>query len=103
MYLLFLPPSYCPVDPATAADAPMIDYVVDDSALATELPGKQCPIPSPRYRLSFCIYLCIRHGYCNVKIPNLTCFCRPLMYLPYPMLPSIIKYNIQQLALRIVS
>ena len=71
VYLLFLPPSYCLVDLGTAVDAPVIDYVVDDSAFATELPGKQCPIPSPRYRLSFCITLCTRHGCCNVKIPIL--------------------------------
>ena len=55
VYLLFPPPSYCPVDPATAVDALVIDYIVDDSTLATELPGKQCPFPSPRYRPSLCI------------------------------------------------
>ena len=59
VYLLFLPPSYYPVDPATAVDTPVIDYVVDDSALATGLPGKQCPFPSPRYRLSFYIILAL--------------------------------------------
>ena len=51
-YLLFLPP-YSPIDPATTADdAAGHDYFVDDQSLATELPGKQCPIPSPRYHLS---------------------------------------------------
>ena len=62
VYLLFLPPLSSPVDPATtAADVAVYDYYVDDQRLATELSGKQCPFASPRYRLSFCIILCIRH------------------------------------------
>ena len=93
LYLLFLPP-YSPVDPATTAtDVDVYDYYVDDQALATELPGKQCPFPSPRYRLSVYIYLCTRHYCCYVRFLFccMTCFCRPLMYLfLYPMLPSII-------------
>ena len=53
VYLLFLPP-YSPIDVATAVDAPLMDYVADDSfSLSDEIPGKQCPFPSPRYRLSF--------------------------------------------------
>ena len=57
VYLLFLPPSYCPVDPATAVDASVIDYVVDDRTPTVELPGKQCPFTSPIYRLFVYIYL----------------------------------------------
>ena len=56
LYLLFLPP-YSPVDPAaTADDFAGYDYYADNQAPTTELPGKQSPIPSPRYRLSICIY-----------------------------------------------
>ena len=56
LYLLFLPP-YSSIDPATAADDTVAehDYYLDDQSLATELPGKQCPIPSPRYHLSIYI------------------------------------------------
>ena len=40
MYLLFLP-LFSSVDPETAADAPVIDYVDDEpSSLSAELPGK---------------------------------------------------------------
>ena len=56
---MFIPP-YSPVDPAAAADdytAAEYGYVVDDQSLATELLGKQCPIPSPRYHQSVYIYL----------------------------------------------
>ena len=56
LYLQFLPP-FLPVDPATAVDDTVAehDYYVDVQPLATELPGKQCPIPSPRYHLSIYI------------------------------------------------
>ena len=56
LYLLFSPP-FLSVDPATAAVDTVAehDYYVDVQPLATELPGKQCPIPSPRYHLSVCI------------------------------------------------
>src|SRR3954465_5179227 len=37
----FSPPSYCSIDPTTAADAPVIDYVVDDRTPTVKLPGKQ--------------------------------------------------------------
>jgi len=57
VYLLCLSPPYSPVDPVAAVDytTAEYDYVVDAQPLAVELPGKQCPIPSPRYRLSICI------------------------------------------------
>ena len=42
---LFLPPLSSSVDPATAADAPVIDYVTDNpSSFSAELPGKQNPL-----------------------------------------------------------
>ena len=59
VYLLFLPPLfYCPVVLTTDADAPVIDYVVDDRTPPTvELPGKQSHFPSLSYRLLVYIYL----------------------------------------------
>ena len=59
LYLLCLSPPYSPVAPAAAADYTTAgyDYYVDDPSTSTELPGKQCPIPSPTYRLSVYIYL----------------------------------------------
>ena len=60
LYLLCLSP-LSPVDPAAIADytAAGYDYSVDDQSLATELPSKQCPIPSPRYHPS--IYIILLH------------------------------------------
>ena len=57
VYLLFLPPLYCPVVPTIGADAPVIDYVIDDRTPTAELPGKQSHFPSPTYRLLVYIYL----------------------------------------------
>ena len=60
VYLLcFSPPPLSPVDPVAAADyiAAGYDYYVDDRTPTVELPGKQCPITSPRYHLSIFIYL----------------------------------------------
>ena len=55
----FFPPS-SPVDPETTADTTVgYDYYVDDQAPTTELPDKQCPFPSPRYRLSVYIILAL--------------------------------------------
>ena len=48
VYLVFIvsPPSSSLVDPVTDVDAPVIDYVADDSSsLADELPGMQSPSP----------------------------------------------------------
>ena len=60
MYLLFLPPSSSLIDAATAVGALVVDYVADDSSpLYDELPGKQNPFPSPRYRLSVYIILAL--------------------------------------------
>ena len=55
----FFPPS-SPVDPATTADdTAQYDYFVDDPTPIVELPGKQNPFPSPRYRLPFYIILAL--------------------------------------------
>jgi hypothetical protein len=51
---LFLPPLSSLVDPAIAADAPVIDYVTDDpSSLSAELPGKQNPLDHSYIAYSF--------------------------------------------------
>jgi len=60
VYLLFLPPPlFLPIDVATAADAsPFVRLLRRRPCTPTvELPGKQCPITSPTYRLSVYIYL----------------------------------------------
>ena len=39
--IYYFSPLFSPVDPETAADAPVIDYITDDpSSLSVELPGK---------------------------------------------------------------
>ena len=57
MYLLFLPPLFSSVDPETAADAAVINYVTDDPSLS-EQPGKPPPLIT-RYRLLFSILLAL--------------------------------------------
>src|SRR3954466_4270201 len=84
VYLLFFPLPYCPVVPTNYVDAPVIDYVVDDRTPTIELPGKQCPLPSPRYRLSFCtlsIALAICCCYVAYLFNCIACHCRQLLYL----------------------
>ena len=63
MYLLFLP-LFSSVDPVTAADAAVIDYVTDDpSSFSAEHTGKP-PLDHPgiAHPLS---HACIRFCYCN--------------------------------------
>ena len=57
--IYYVYPPYSLVDPVAAADYTIAayDYVADDRTPTVELPGKQCPIPSPRYHLSVYIYL----------------------------------------------
>ena len=61
VYLLCSSPPLSPVDPAAAADYTTVeyDYFVDAPSTSTELPGKQSPFPSHRYRLPFCIILAL--------------------------------------------
>ena len=54
-------PLFSPVDPKTAADAPVIDYVVDDtSSFSTELPGKQTPLEHSDIAHFFPSHACIK-------------------------------------------
>src|SRR3954463_10174355 len=94
VYLLFLPP-YSSVDPAAAVDytAAEYDYVVDDPTTTVELAGKQSH-SLPQISPIFPYISCTRHCYCccyvTILFNCIACFCRPLMYLFYPMLPIII-------------
>src|SRR3954466_9934859 len=89
------PPFKSPIDPAAAVDytAAEYDYVVDDPTTTVELPGKQSH-SLPQISPIFPYMSCTRHCYCCCYVAYLfnciTCFCRPLMYLFYPMLPIII-------------
>ena len=59
VFTVFIPP-YSPVNPAATADYTTAgyDYYIDDPSTPTaELPGKQCPFTSPRYRLSVFTFL----------------------------------------------
>ena len=88
LYLLFLPP-FILVDPATAADDTVeYNYYVDDQTPTVELPGKQCPFPSPRYHLYFLYYSCIRHCSCCTLIPILLHYLSlsPFIIVPYLVL-----------------
>ena len=59
VFIVSSPPS-SPVDPASAAGEVLeYDYYVDDPTPTVELPGKQNPFPSPRYRLSVYIILAL--------------------------------------------
>src|SRR4051812_2986438 len=97
LYLLCLFPLYSPVDPAAAADytAAEYDYFVDDPTPTVELPGKQShslPPTSP----TFLYFSCTRHCYCccyvTILFNCIAYFCRPLMYLLYPMMPIFIMH-----------
>ena len=64
MYLLFLP-LFSPVDPETAADAVVIDYVDDDPFFPFIGASRQAPpliIPISPIPFS---HACIRFCYCN--------------------------------------
>ena len=59
-YIYCFSPLFSPVDPETAADAAVIDYVDDDpSSLSTELPGKQTPLIIPISPSSFSLMLAL--------------------------------------------
>ena len=54
-------PLSSPVDPETAVDAPVIDYVDDDtSSFSAELPGKQTPLEHSDIAHFFLSHACIR-------------------------------------------
>ena len=62
LYLLFLPLSYCPVVPTTAADAPLIDYIVDDrTPLPSSFQASSAPSPLPHIAYLSLIICCTRH------------------------------------------
>src|SRR3954466_15301908 len=99
-------PPLSPVDPIVVADytAAAYDYVIDDSTPTVELPSKQCPFPSPTYRL-FVFNLSFALGIAVVtclpiKLHSLSL--SPLDYLSI-ILCSLYINIIHQLALRFAS
>ena len=83
VYLLFLPPLfYCPVVSTSAADAPVIDYFVDDRTSTVELTGKQSH-SLPQISPIFPYFSCTRHMlllcYNPIQLHSLSL--SPLMYL----------------------
>jgi hypothetical protein len=60
VYLLCFLPLFSPVDLATAAGTPVIDYLVDDPPpLSAELPGKQNPLDHSDITHSFSLMLAL--------------------------------------------
>ena len=57
LFIVFPLRYFLPVDPETAADAPVIDYIDDDPFFLPEQPGK--PPLITRYRLFFSILLAL--------------------------------------------
>ena len=52
-------PLFSPVDSETAADATVIDYIVEDSFSSAEQPGKQNPLDHPDITYSFSLMLAL--------------------------------------------
>src|SRR3954471_5144593 len=75
----FFPLSYCPVVSTSAADAPVIDYFVDDRTSPVELPGKQSHFPSPNITYLFRTFLALGICCCYVTIlfNCIACHCHP--------------------------
>src|ERR1041385_4305516 len=94
-------PLYSPVDPVATADytAAGYDYFVDDPTPTVKLPGKQShslPQISPTFPYFLALGIVTAAATITILFNCIACFCRPLMYLPYPMLPAISVYYIQQ-------
>src|SRR3954462_9652759 len=85
VYLFFPPPlSYCPVVSTSAADAPVIDYFVDDRTPTVELTGKQShslPQISPTFPYFLALGIVTAAATITILFNCIACFCRPLMYL----------------------
>src|ERR1041385_7841023 len=90
----FSPPFYCPVVSTSAADAPVIDYFVDDRTPTVELAGKQSH-SLPQISPTFSVLSCTRHCYCccydynPIQLHSLILSPLDVPFL-YPMLPIII-------------
>src|SRR3954471_19127445 len=86
---------YCPVVSTTAADAPVIDYVVDDrTPLPSSFQESSAPSPLPHIAyLSVFIY-CTRHCCCYVTIlfNCIAYHCRPLIIFPISYVALNIYY-----------
>jgi hypothetical protein len=59
VYLFLSSPSSSPVDLATADDAPVIDYFVEDSFSSAKQPGKQNPLDHSDITHAFSLMLAL--------------------------------------------
>src|SRR4051812_31921673 len=82
----FSPLFYCPVVSTTAADAPVIDYVVGDRTPYRRASRQAEPLPLSHIS-PILLYLSIALGICCCYISYLfnciACHCRHLLYLSY--------------------
>src|SRR4051812_18404225 len=95
----FFPLSYCPIVSTCTADAPVIDYFLDDRTSTVELTGKQSH-SLPQISPIFPYFSCTRHCYCCCYVAYLfnciACHCRPLMYLSISYATYKYVYYIQK-------
>src|SRR3954463_2324377 len=88
----FSPLFYCPVVSTTAADAPVIDYVVVDRVPLPSSFQASRAIPLSHISPTF-LYLSVALGICccyvNFLFKCIACLCRPLMYLSFILLQPI--------------
>src|ERR1043165_9458519 len=79
------PLSYCLVVSTTAADAPVIDYVVDDrTPLPSSFQASSAPSALPHITYLSLLFCCTRHCCCYVTIlfNYIAYHCRPLITFP---------------------
>ena len=59
LFIVFPLRYFFPVDPETAADTPVIDYIDDSSSFLPEQPGKPTPLVHPDIAYSFRLLLAL--------------------------------------------
>src|SRR4051812_23060034 len=98
LYLLFLPLSFCSVVPTTDADAPVIDYVIDDrTPLPSSYQASRAIPPLPHIAYCSIFICCTRHmlllRYNPIQLHSLSL--SPLDYFPisYAALYIIIIFS----------
>src|SRR3954469_19088493 len=102
----FFPLSYCPLVSTTAADAPVIDYVVDDrTPLPSSFQASRATSPLPHIVYLSIFICCTRHmlllRYNPIQLHSLSL--SPLVVPSFILCSLYNIYYIQQLALRFVS
>src|SRR4051812_5562488 len=82
----FFPLFYCPVVSTTAADAAVIDYVLDDRTPDRRASRQAEPLPLSHISPTF-LYLSVALGICccyaTFLFKCIACHCRHLLYLSY--------------------